>query len=278
MLSVDRGHGLVAVDSAGGCVGCSDLSGAGGCATSFCDLVATGTTTPIVCTLRGSATGFVDLTAYCVGSVTPATACAGGCSVTKAYDQTGNTNHFTQTTAAQMPALLFGGSPSGTLPVMNCASAGTSCNMTTTNTFTSSGFATANTFTGAGVYIRTGINGGAVISTSNAYQFLVANTANAAAVANNTIVNSSTAANDGSWHATQGLIAPGACALDVNGTDQTGMACGSVGLTAVALRIFRTGSGNQMAASIAESMFWPLTSTAANRQAVSANAHTRYGF
>src|SRR5450631_3562536 len=40
--------------------------------TSLCDLVDNAAPTVVICTLRGTTSGFVDLTAYCPGSVTPA--------------------------------------------------------------------------------------------------------------------------------------------------------------------------------------------------------------
>jgi hypothetical protein len=79
--------------------------------TSLCDLVDSATPTVTLCTLRGSATGFADLTAYCPGSITPSAICAaatgGVCNIKQIYDQSGNSRHFTQTTAANQPTLVF---------------------------------------------------------------------------------------------------------------------------------------------------------------------------
>lgn len=69
-------------------------------------------------TLRGSASGLVDLTGYFAGSVTPATACGlitGGCVVSKLYDQVGGF-HWTQGTGSKRPTLTF--SAVNSLPVM----------------------------------------------------------------------------------------------------------------------------------------------------------------
>jgi hypothetical protein len=77
--------------------------------TSLCDLVAV-TGGAVVCTLRGSSAGFVDLAAsYCAGTTPSACAAASGgsCKVTKVYDQTTNGHHFTQATLANMPGLAF---------------------------------------------------------------------------------------------------------------------------------------------------------------------------
>ena len=58
----------------------------------LCDLVAI-TGGAAVCTLRAATTGYVDLTAYCPGSLTPSAACAaasgGSCLISKIYDQSG---------------------------------------------------------------------------------------------------------------------------------------------------------------------------------------------
>jgi len=85
--------------------------------TSLCDLDQTGTATPVG-TLRASSSGYVDLSAYFSGSVTPLSACttAGGCSVAKYYDQIGSFP-ATQATAADMPRLLF--SALNNYPCMN---------------------------------------------------------------------------------------------------------------------------------------------------------------
>jgi hypothetical protein len=78
--------------------------------TSMCDLVAV-TGGAAVCTLRGSSSGLVDLTAYCPGTTTPPAACAaasgGSCKVTKMYDQTGSGNPITNATLATMPTITF---------------------------------------------------------------------------------------------------------------------------------------------------------------------------
>jgi len=76
----------------------------------LCDLVAI-TGGAVVCTLRVKTNGFVDLAAnYCAGT-TPSAACAAAsgtqCVIAKIYDQTGNGNHFTQATLANMPVLAF---------------------------------------------------------------------------------------------------------------------------------------------------------------------------
>lgn len=102
--------------------------------TSMCDLVATASTGgytagQAVCTLRGSTSGFVDLSAYCSNSVesgvTPATACghATSCSVSKMYDESPAGDHLTNATLAQMPTLSF--SALNGLPCVNFGAGGT---------------------------------------------------------------------------------------------------------------------------------------------------------
>jgi hypothetical protein len=239
--------------------------------TNMADLVATGTTTPVLCTLRGSSTGFVDLSAYCTGSVTPASACSGGCSVVKLYDQTGNGYDLSQSTAANLPSLSFNSSPTGSLPSMRCTAA--SCILTSTATFT------ATAFTVAGVYERTNTAAGYLLQASSALVGVGFGSANQAIVSNATVVGATAAANDNSWNAIQGLIAAGACALDVNGTDQTGMACGSTGVPlAATLRFVRSGSGMQPTGFFAEIALWLSSTTTANRQAINSNQHGTSGY
>ena len=91
--------------------------------TSICDLVAV-TGGAAVCTLRGLASGAVDQSAYCPGTLSPAAACADAsgesCKISQVYDQTGHGHAWTQTTLATMPPLVFSGIE--TNPVINCSS------------------------------------------------------------------------------------------------------------------------------------------------------------
>lgn len=122
-------------------------------ATSLCDLVDTSVGGTAICTLRGSSTGFVDLTgSYCTGSATPAVACAaaagGACRVSKVYDQIGGTSGWNLPAInAQRPVLSF--NVLNGLPGLTGTSAANT-NLTTTTTFTQ-----AQPWTWVGVAERT---------------------------------------------------------------------------------------------------------------------------
>lgn len=239
----------------------------------MCDLVDATTGAVAVCTLRAATTGFVDLTGnYCTGSTTPSLACAaaagGACRVKQAYDQTGNTRHSTQATAANMLSLVFSASPgSATLPIMRCAS-GVTCFLATANvtqaqpiTLTAVFQRTAN-FTTEGIVIGTG--GGLIgigVTTS-------ANTAQVKAGSAQTAT-----ANDSTWHSLVGLLNNTACAINVDGSDTAGVTCGASGWSATPIRINR-GGGGQIAGDIAEVGMWAATSTSTDRNNLSTNAHS----
>jgi hypothetical protein len=76
----------------------------------MCDLVAS-SGGAAVGTLRVKTNGFVDLSAYFSGGVTPAAACAaasgGSCLISKVYDHTGNGKYQSVATTANMATLTF---------------------------------------------------------------------------------------------------------------------------------------------------------------------------
>ncbi len=91
--------------------------------TNLCDLVDSGSPTVVICTLRGTTAGTVDLAGtYCTGSVTPATKCAAAtgavCQISKAYNQVNpGTLDALQSNALIQPRLKF--SALNSLPSMN---------------------------------------------------------------------------------------------------------------------------------------------------------------
>jgi hypothetical protein len=93
-------------------------------ATPMCDLVDSTAPTTVLCTLHGTPSGFVDLSAAGCGGTTPAALCAartgGVCNISKAYGQdgTGLFGDFTQTVAADQPFLTF--SALNGLPSITC--------------------------------------------------------------------------------------------------------------------------------------------------------------
>jgi hypothetical protein len=136
--------------------------------TNLADLVAS-SGGAAVCTLRGSTSGFVDLTSnYCAGT-TPEAACfaaAGStCSVSKLYDQTGNGNHLTQATLSKMPKIVFEATPNG-MPAMACTNAAITA-------MTATSITQAQPMVTAFVSMRTDIITSAAYIESNSGQFSI---------------------------------------------------------------------------------------------------------
>ncbi len=80
-----------------------------------CDVVDTATGL-VTCTYHFQANGSVNPTEC----NTSGKSCFTACSVTKAYDHTGNGHDASQATLANMPGLTFSSTPSGTLPAIDC--------------------------------------------------------------------------------------------------------------------------------------------------------------
>jgi hypothetical protein len=238
-------------------------------ATSLCDLVAvTGGAT--VCTLRATASGFVDLAAsYCAGT-TPALACAaasgGSCKVTKAYDQTGNSNHFTQATLASMPGLVF--SAINSLPGMQCG---------TPAQLTSPGLTMSQPYTLASAYIRTsGTATGASIGSGNgAYvgSGAIANVAQAAAGGGPLALSSVT---DNAWHAISGVMNNTSSVINVDGAEATG-AAGTATYAGNALRLC-TDNTTFLVGRTMEGGIWPSAFNSTQRTNMNANIHGSNGY
>lgn len=233
--------------------------------TLMCDLVAS-TGGAAVCTLRGSSTGFVDLTAYCPGSLTPSAACAaasgGSCKISKMYDLTNSTRDALQPTSANQPPVAFSSTPASTLPSVQCS--GGTVNLTTASTFTQA------TMFGSGVFIRTsGTALGGAIGANGSLLLL-----GTAATANNFLMTNSgsitAAATDNSWHAAVSVLNGASSVVRVDGgSDQTGSVSG--GLVGEAIRLCRA-SASPLVGNIAEIGIWATTSvTGTDRTNVIAN-------
>lgn len=239
--------------------------------TSLCDLVDSAAPTVVICTLRGSSTGFVDLAgSYCTGSVTPSVKCAaatgGVCNVSQMYDLTGNGRHVTQATAASQPALTFSSTPSGTLPSVNCAVGATvlaSGAVTQAQPLTFSAVALRNSTTTAG-----GIVGGA-----SGAPYLAGGTTNNQVQINGGSSLTATAS-DASWHALNALANGNgtSSAINVDGSDATG-AGGTTGLSALAIRLCRANSTGYNGR-IAEAGIWAASSTSTDRGNLNTNQHS----
>jgi hypothetical protein len=107
--------------------------------TLMCDLVDSAAPTTVICTLRGTTSGFVDLSAYCPGGLTPAAKCAATsttkCNIAKVYDQSGAGlfGDATQITAIDQPFLTF--NALNGLPSIHCTST-VQCVLVSTNSVT----------------------------------------------------------------------------------------------------------------------------------------------
>jgi hypothetical protein len=231
------------------------------------DLVDASTGTVAVCTLRVATTGYVDLSAYCPGSLTPDAACAaaagGSCKTNKVYDQSGLGRHLTQATLANMPSVTFN-AISG-LPALTCSG---TCFLATSATLSvgqpitmwsvhnlTAGATEAMIIGAAAAAVGTGI----------------------AVAANTATVNAGTASTatetNGVWHA-HGALLNGTgnnCALHIDTTDTAGLACGTNAFTAQAVRIFR-GNAFQAVGSATEGGIVARAANLADRQNIQINA------
>jgi hypothetical protein len=247
--------------------------------TSLCDLVDSAAPTTIICTLRATASGFVDLTAYCPGSVTPAAKCAaatgGVCNVLNAYGQIGGIGTFNNTTASAQPFLVFSGL--GGLPVMKCTAA--TCLLVTSSSFTQ-----AQPFVMSAVYIRTTtgtatsqIVGGRTSTTSiNSSSSGVANRFACAASGGGGFIT----ATDAVWHGGIALFSgTSGSIISVDGSNAASANCGTGGLSAENMDMFRGAGGiNQMAGSIAEAMVIGSTASASDFTNWFSNANGSNGY
>lgn len=241
---------------------------------SLCDLVDSAAPTSVICTLRVKTTGFVDLTGtYCTGSVTPATKCAaatgGICNVSKVYDQTGNSNHLTQTTALNQPTLTF--SALNSLPGMSGVLANNpnigSPNLTISQPYT---MVTVSERTGSFTTEQVAVGSGTA-TIYLGYQ----------AVANTALSTTSSAitatASDSAFHALQSVYNGASGVLTVDGSDTTGNN-GTGNFSANTFRFFRGNSGFSLTGIVMEGGIWPSGFTSGNRTSVNSNMHGSNGY
>jgi Concanavalin A-like lectin/glucanases superfamily len=245
--------------------------------TSLCDLVSSSAPTVVLCTLRGSSTGFVDLSAYCAGSLTPAATCAAAtgavCNVSKVYDQTGNSNHFTNVTAASQPVLTF--SALNSLPGMTGTNGASTAITTTTSISATQPYTLIavakrpnNTGGAAGVF---GQNGSGLVDLG--YTASV----NTATFTNQT--NSATGtASDNAFHDLIGVSAAGGTTLNVDGSSAgTGTALGN--LTSFPMRAGRSANpAASLSGTWMEFGVWPSAVTASTMSTNIHSATSGYNF
>ena len=246
--------------------------------TSLCDLVDS-VSGAAVGTLRGSAAGTVDLSAYFSGSVTPAAACAaaggGACRVSKVYDQIGGTAGWTNATNGQRPILTF--SAQNGLPGMTGTAAGNT-NLTTVATFTR-----AQPWTQVMVAKRTAnfTTSQSLMGSSGAFNHCTsftssANTAGFSSDGVSTITQGSVT--DSNFHAIQVVAdtSPNSV-LAVDGTETTGNA-GTGAFSSNTSRIMRCSGGLSMDGVFLEGGLWPAGFNGTQRTNMNSNLHGASGY
>lgn len=241
----------------------------------LCDLVDSAAPTTVICTLRVLTTGFVDLTGtYCTGGVTPATKCAAAtgavCNVSQVYDQTGNSRHFTQTTAANQPVLAF--SALNSLPAMVCNGSTTiiaTPNITQSQPFSAASVWVRATGTSAGSAIGAGSGGIITLGASAG-----ANTASIGG-ASVVIIPGSTA--DGSYHYLVGAWNSTSSAYNIDGTDATSQNFGTGAFSGNTFRICSNGAAF-INGRVTEGALWPSDTTPTQRGDLNTNARSSSGY
>lgn len=242
--------------------------------TSLCDLVSSSAPTVVLCTLRGTSTGAVDLTAYCAGALTPAVTCAAAtgakCNISKVYGQVAG-NNWVSTTAATQPVLTFSavnGLPGMTGIAANTTFIGTVSNVTQ-----------AQPFTQVAVYERTGsfTSFGPAFGSSSSSVFI-----GGSALANQGCLFSSAngcvtaqAANDNSPHAILGVSNGASSITNIDGNEGTGTQ--SAAISAEQLRFLRT-PGTSITGFVMEGGLASLNPNSGLRSALISNMRTRYAF
>lgn len=239
----------------------------------LCDLVNSSTGAVAVCTLRVLATGFVDLTGnYCVGSTTPAVACAaalgGACSVSKIYDQVG-TNHLTNATHSQRPILTFASLNS--LPGITCSNAGVSILSFTPLTL-------AQPVSFATVYTRTAnpTNATLILGINGSPTVRPAASANLARAEVGSTAGIDAAATDNSYHAVQAVLNNTSSVVVVDGGTATTGTTAAGGFSASQLRFCRNGAS--LDGTVMEAGMWPVAFNATQYGNLNTNQHGINGY
>jgi hypothetical protein len=259
----------------GACSRVYNLSGAS-TVTSLCDLVDSAAPTVVICTLRGTTSGLVDLSAYCAGSVTPSAKCTaatgGTCNVSKVYDQVGG-NHWTNATAASQPKLTF--SALNGLPGLTGTAA--------SGTFLQAPALAANIsnlFTLVSVHKKTGAaasESALGVSGSNALVGSGAS-ANTVGLFGNTGTGFTATATDGVFHSAIGVVNNTSSVLNVDSTETTGTTDNAAIASGNNSRILRGNGCCSMDGTVMEVILYASTMSPANRSALNSNVHGTNGY
>lgn len=246
--------------------------------TNLCDLV-NASTGAAVGTLRASASGFVDLSAYFTGSVTPMTACASGCRVSKIYDQVaGGSAGWVNAINSQRPTLTF--SLINSLPGWTCvASANSNLQTSAPLTFSApytyvamgvrtSNFTTLQSLMGWSV----GLNGYLGFFTS-------ANTVSATSGGGPT-PSTLGSVPDSSFHALQGYIDSAGTAnmVSSDGVDGSPASGGNAAPLGQSTRVCRGSGGLSLDGSMMEAGVWNVQFSPTERTDMNSNIHGSNGY
>ncbi|KAH2823818.1 hypothetical protein KXV85_001434, partial [Aspergillus fumigatus] len=184
------------------------------------------------------------------------------------YDQSGNSRPVVQATVANQPLLEF--NALNGLPSIKCTAA--TCFMQTAASFTIS-----QPITESGVFIEP--TPGAAVAT------IIGNSSVAAAIggsgnANQAAISAGTQANvaatSNAWHAINGLLSGNSnCALNIDGTDSSGLTCGFNTFPGTPIRIMR-GNATQLVGSITETGLLAVSSSSTDRGNIRLNQKAYY--
>lgn len=237
--------------------------------TKLCDLVLNAAPTTVVCTLRGTTSGFVDLSLCFDGVTVPATVCVSTCNISKVYDQAGGlASGWINSTAAQQPKLTF--SALNGLPGM------TSTNAAATNLVSTSTLSQTAPFSLFAVYERT---------STVASQWVISYGGNAVSGPSTVLANNATyrsasasvlnvAANDNAYHAAQAIQNGASTSISADGTTTTGnIANGNI--SAATSEVARSPSTASVDGTIME---FGLVSGAFSISAMNSNQHGSSGY
>lgn len=233
------------------------------------------------CIIKTGANGRADLTSVVCPTSAPTvsvtTWCTvtnvGGCSITTAYDQSGNSRDALNATLSSMPPLILSSTPTGTLPGIGCNTSSTHKQLLSSGTFSPS-----IPITLSQVYIRTGgtgAPGGNIGFSTTLYSGPY--TANLATVSQGNVVT--TTATDSAWHSLNALANGNgtASAVNVDGTDVSG-AAGVNAVSGANIAVCNASGTEMNPGVVAEAGIWNAISTSTIRNNLSTNQHSRYAF
>jgi hypothetical protein len=240
-----------------------------------CDIIRSSDST--TCTVKFNSTGFADVTtAYCNGSTQSVTAFCNAttCKVSKAYDQSGNTNCTTACDATQATG--------ASQPVLNLSGLGGKVCMTFSGSQSLASAGTANSltqpFSGSFVSERTGSTSSFSdilgVGSSGTIQFLYNNAVNQSGVFAGTIGGAqAVSTTDNAYHAINDVINGASSIVVVDGSATTGLSPGANNISLAST--FALGNNNNaLTGSICEARFDNVAYNATQYGNLNTNQHS----